>query len=588
MRKERDAVQAVRERADIVSVISRYLSLAKAGTEYKGRCPFHKDDTPSLMVSTEKGLWHCFGCGEGGDIFAFLMKIERISFPEALERLASEVGISLERRGDGEQEKLRALNAAVAAYFAVNLTDRAAGRRAREYLIGRGYEEEMWERFGLGYALPGWEHLKKRFSQTYSEKAMLDLGLLVRREKSSYDRFRDRVIFPIYDLGGRPIAFGGRALSGEPKYLNSPKSALFDKGRHLYGLSWARETLQARRTAILVEGYTDVLSLHQAGVTRAVGSMGTALTEEQAALLGRFVEEVVIVYDRDAAGGAASLRGMQILRNSGLSVRVAALPQGDDPDGFVRRNGAERFLEVVNEAIPFHLFFIESLKERYDLATLAGKEGALTETRPFYQGIASLPLKQEIATKLADLLALPTEGVLSDLAGRRSARRTVKKPQAKGAEWGAQEVLLSLLISGRVAWEQVGAVATPADFSSHYRPIVESLAMESGPLDLSLLMQRLDEESARQVSRLALLPRRFNDMEKTLVEKALQDALSKLVRLPAIEKRLAVLREEMKRSEERGDRAEFDGLQRAYSVLVVERLSRRRDGEGQRRSEDKT
>ncbi|MCD5416620.1 DNA primase [Candidatus Bipolaricaulota bacterium] len=583
MRRERAAVQAVRERADIVSVISRYLSLAKAGTEYKGRCPFHKDDTPSLMVSPEKGLWHCFGCGEGGDIFAFLMKIERIAFPEALERLASEVGISLERRDDGKQDKLRVLNATVADYFAVNLTDRAAGRKAREYLIGRGYEEETWEQFGLGYALPGWEHLKKRFSKTYSEQTLLDLGLLVRGEKGSYDRFRDRVIFPIYDLTSRPIAFGGRTFSGEPKYLNSPKSTLFDKGRHLYGLSWAREALQAQRTAILVEGYTDVLSLHRAGVTRAVGSMGTALTQEQAALLGRFVEEVVIVYDRDTAGGAASLRGMQVLRNSGLSVRVAALPQGDDPDGFVRRNGAEQFLDVVHKAIPFHLFFIESLKGRYDLTTLAGKEGALTETRPFYQGIASLPLKQEIASKLSELLDLPTEGVLADLAGKRSMRRPVKEPQEKGSEGGAQEVILSLLLSGQVAWEQVATVAAPADFSSAYRPLVESLAMESGPLDLSLLMQRLDEESARQVSRLALLPHRFSS-----VDKALQDALSKLVQLPAIEKRLAVLREEMKRSEEKGDRTEFDRLQRAYSVLVGERLSRRRDGEGQRRGEDST
>jgi DNA primase len=573
MSREHTDVQQIKDRIDIVSVISRYLTLTKSGANYKGRCPFHKDDTPSFMVSPEKGLWHCFGCGEGGDVFAFLMKIEKISFPEAMERLASEVGISVKQRGDGEREKLRAINAAVADYFADNLTNKAAARKAREYLIGRGYEEDSWERFGLGYALPGWNQLRKHFLRTYQEKILLDLGLLVAGKESPYDRFRDRVIFPIYDLAGRPIAFGGRAFEGKPKYLNSPKTALFDKGRHLYGLSWAREALQARQQAILVEGYTDVLSLYQAGITHAVGSMGTALTQGQADLLGRFVEEVVIAYDRDAAGGAASLRGMQILRNSGLSVRVARLPQGDDPDSLVRRDGADRFLEIVNLAVPFHLFYIESLKERYDVRTLAGKEGALAEARSFYQGIASLPLRQEIAERLSEVLNLPVEGVVEDLSGRRSRRRPAKETQEPGPRWGAEEVILSLLLRGEVGWERVAAVASPDDFSPHYRPIVEALSMEGDPLDLSLLMQHLDEESTRRVSYLTLVPLRFTD-----VEKALQDALAKLVRLPAIEKRLVALRQEIKESEERGDRDRLDRLQRAYSVLVAERLSRRIDG----------
>ena len=570
MRKEHADVQAIKDRIDIVSVISRYLTLTKSGANYKGHCPFHKDDTPSFMVSPEKGLWHCFGCGEGGDVFAFLMKIEKLSFPEAAERLASEVGLSLNRREDGEREKLRAINSEIAAYFSANLADSAAGSRGREYLIGRGYEEETWEQFGLGYALPGWENLKKRFAKRYGEKLLLDLGLLVAGKDSPYDRFRDRVIFPIYDLAGQPIAFGGRAFEGEPKYLNSPKTALFDKGRHLYGLSWARDALRERHTAILVEGYTDVLSLHRAGVTHAVGSMGTALTQRQADLLARFAEEVVIVYDRDAAGGAASLRGMQILRNSGLSVRIATLPEGDDPDSLVRRDGAKRFLEIVDQAIPFHLSYLASLKERHDLTTIVGKERALTEARPFYQGIASLPLRQEIANRLSSLLELPVEGVIADLATGRVKRKPLEEVNRAEEKWGSQELILSLLLRKEVEWKRVRDVISMEDFSEQYRPIVKELALEGESFDLSAFLLRLDEESKRRVSSLVFAELTFTD-----VDKALQDALIKLVKRPAIERKLAALREELKDVEKKGDHERLNELQRAYSVLVTERLSRR-------------
>ena len=570
MRKEHADAQAIKDRIDIVSVISRYLALTKSGASYKGHCPFHKDDTPSFIVSPEKGLWHCFGCGEGGDVFAFLMKIEKLSFPEAAERLATEVGLSLNRREDGEREKLRAINSEAASYFSANLADSAAGRRGREYLIGRGYEENTWEQFGLGYALPGWENLKKRFVKQYGEKLLLDLGLLVAGKDSPYDRFRDRVIFPIYDLAGQPIAFGGRAFEGEPKYLNSPKTALFDKGRHLYGLSWARDALREQHTAILVEGYTDVLSLHRAGVTHAVGSMGTALTQKQADLLARFVEEVVIVYDRDAAGGAASLRGMQILRNSGLSVRIATLPEGDDPDSLVRRDGAKRFLEIADQAIPFHLFYLASLKERHDLTTITGKEMALTETRPFYQGITSLPLRQEIANRLSALLELPIEGVIADLSTGRVKRKLPTKVSKAEKRQGPQELILSLLLQKKIEWKRVRDVISMEDFSEEYRPIVKELALEGESFDLSEFPLRLDEESKRWISSLAFAELTFTD-----VDKALQDALTKLVKRPAIERKLSALRKELKEVEKKGDHERLDELQRAYSVLVIERLSRR-------------
>ena len=579
MNAERADVQQIKDRIDIVSVISRYVTLTKAGSSYKGRCPFHKDDTPSFWVSPEKGLWHCFGCGAGGDVIGFLMKIENIPFIEAAERLATEAGVSFAaHKPDGSRDLLYEISIAVSRWFSDNLVNSAAGRRGREYLIGRGYPEETWERFGLGYALPGWDHLRKRFSAKYGVKPLVELGLLVSKDDgTTYDRFRDRVIFPILDLSGRPIAFGGRSFDGKPKYLNSPKTALFDKGNHLYGLSWARESLQKEGMAVLVEGYTDVISLHQAGITNAVGSMGTSLTQGQAHLLGRFVKEVVISYDRDTAGGLASLRGMQILRNHGLSVRVVSLPEGDDPDSLVRREGAERMLQLIDAAAPFHVFYIESLKERHNTASIVGKETALEEARAFYHGIRSLPLRQEIATRLAELLDLPFDGMMQELTRGRPRKRTTVDIPGKEEHWGPQEVILSLLLRGDVPWDRVAALVSPEDFEPRYRSIVGQIAQTRGQVDPSAMTSFLDEESSREVSYLTLSEPLWND-----VEKALQDALERFVELPEIEKKLRNLRAKIDDAERSGDRRHLDELQRAYSTLVAQRLSRRRrDGKKQ-------
>jgi len=574
MKGDRTDVDQIKERIDIASVISRYVTLTKAGSSYKGRCPFHKDDTPSFWVSPDKGLWHCFGCSEGGDLFAFLMKIEKLSFPEAVERLAAEAGVTLSKRTDNVREDLFAINIEVARWFEKNLTNSAGGRRGREYLINRGYPEETWERFGLGYAPAGGHSLQKRFAGKYGTKALVDLGLLIERDDgSAYDRFRDRVIFPIFDLSNRPIAFGGRAFAGDPKYLNSPKTRLFDKSGQLYGLSWTRDTLREKKMAVLVEGYTDVISLHLAGITNAVGSMGTSLTHGQADLLGRFAEEVVISYDRDLAGGMASLRGMSILRNRGLSVRVARLPQGEDPDSLVRRDGAEEMLKAVDAAIPFHMFYIESLKERHDTASITGKEAILKETRSFYQ---------EIATRLAEILDLPPDALAQELSrGRSSAdAREPRQQQAtdeKKRHWDPQQVILSLILHGHVTWDRVAAHVSADDFSPQYRPMVAALSETRGPVDTSSLVTGLDEETLQQMSYLALAEPQYND-----VERALQDALTRLVELPEIEKELARIRVEIESAEKVGDHHAIDDLQRAYSMLVAKRLSRRRrDGKTQ-------
>ena len=575
---DRSDVEAIKARIDIVSLISRYLTLQKSGSRYKGHCPFHKDDTPSFYVDAEKGLWHCFGCGAGGDMFAFLMKIERISFPEALARLAAEAGVKLSsRKGEGERDKLYQINAQAAEYFAANLRHPRHGKRARDYLVSRGYDEAAWNRFGLGYALDTWDGLKARFAGRYGEAPLIELGLLVKgRGGRTYDRFRDRVIFPIFDLSGRPIAFGGRAFSGEPKYLNSPQTPLFDKGRQLYGLSWARDEIAANRTAILVEGYTDVLSLHSAGVKNAVGSMGTALTRGQAELLARFAAEVVIAYDRDAAGQAASGRGMVILHNAGLDVRVASLPEGDDPDSFVRREGKEGVAEVVAGAVPFHRFFLQSLLDRYDLESFKGKEEALEEARGFYQGLASLPLRQEVARLLGEILDLPPDAVARELARGRAIRPEASEEAVEGTVWNEQDTIIGLLLRGEARWEEVSRLAGPEDFSGLHRDLAEAIAEVGDPIDTSAVISRVDEEAVRLASKLVIAPVVFSD-----VNKALNDALRRLVRLPVIEEKLRALRVEMRKTQ---DKERIDELQRAYRALVMEKIARRADAKERRAS----
>jgi len=570
MRGGRADVRAIKEKADILAVIGRYVSLTKSGSSHKGRCPFHKDDTPSMVVNAEKGLWHCFGCGEGGDVIGFLMKIERLSFLEAVRRLADEVGVSFDAGESAHEERLRRIVSTAAGRFAEALRDPEIGRRARDYLIGRGYDERAWDRFGLGYAPPGWDFLKQALAPRYGPSVLIELGLLVQGKNGAYDRFRDRTIFPILDLGGRPIAFGGRAFDGEPKYLNSPRTPLFDKGRVLYGLPWAREAISDRRRAILVEGYTDVLTLHVAGVTEAVGSMGTALTQGQADLLARFADEVIIAYDRDAAGGAASLRGMQILRNSGLAVRVAQLPPDADPDGLVRSSGPDAMREIVDAAIPFHRFFVDAVIGDHEISTVVGKERVLAAGREFFQTLRSVPLRSEIAQLLADRLDLPPEEVRRYLAGRGTAPTPEAELERVEERWGEEEVLLALLLRGEVGWDRIAALASPEDFSAEHRPIIEALAMQSASFTISDILEHLDEESARRASFYALAPVTFSDTEK-----AVADALARLVRLPAIERKLAEIDEEIAACERDKDWERWSRLTKRKVTLVNEKLSRR-------------
>ncbi|MPQ42229.1 DNA primase [Clostridium tarantellae] len=351
-----DIIEKVKEQNDIVDVISEVVRLKRAGRNFSGLCPFHNEKTPSFSVSQDKQIFKCFGCGEAGNVISFVMKNKNKNFIEAVEELADRANISLyynKKQLSANQRKkeiIYNINKQTARYFFANLH---ANYKAKEYFLRRGITESILKSFGLGYAKDGWQNtINYLRSQGVNDNLILEAGLAIKNEKGKfYDRFRNRVIFPVFDYKGNVIGFGGRVLDdSKPKYLNSPETLVFQKGTNLYGLNFALKSGLKDRTIIIVEGYMDCISLHQYDIKNTVASLGTALTDNQARLLKRYVDKVIISYDADIAGQNATMRGLEILKNAGLEVNILKVPQGKDPDEFIRVNGRDAFLKLINKA----------------------------------------------------------------------------------------------------------------------------------------------------------------------------------------------------------------------------------------------
>lgn len=363
MRISESKIEEIRNSANIVDIVSEYVQLRKRGRNYIGLCPFHSEKTPSFTVSDEKQIYHCFGCHNGGNVFKFLMEYKKISFIEAVQELAEQLGIELNydesaREGQSEQEILFDINTEVARYFSNNLLNDEEGQIARDYFQKRNIKVQTMRAFGLGYALNGWENLVSFLKQKNIdlEKA-LQLGLIGRNKDGRvYDKLAGRIIFPIFSPNGRVVAFAGRKLREDDtggKYINSPESIIYVKGRVLYGLSFAKDEIRKLDKAIIVEGYMDLISLYQAGIKNVVAVSGTALTDDQAQLLSRYTKNVVLLFDADTAGISASMRSIEILLRKDFDVKIATLPSGEDPDSFVNKYGREEFEEVIKRAENF-------------------------------------------------------------------------------------------------------------------------------------------------------------------------------------------------------------------------------------------
>lgn len=370
-----EVIERIKQDNDIVDIISESVRLKKSGRNYIGLCPFHNDKSPSMSVSQEKQIYKCFSCGEAGNVITFVMKYKKLTFQEAAKYLADKAGIPLEVGNSKEsqitkkKDLLYKINTEAARYYFSNLQRNSF---SKDYFLKRGIKEDVIKRFGLGYAPDGWHNLIMYLRKKgFNDNIMLEAGLISKSEKSgnTYDRFRNRVMFPVFDVRGKVIGFGGRVLDdSKPKYLNSPETPVFHKGTNLYGLNFATKNKLEQDYIIIVEGYMDLISLHQHGITNTVASLGTALTVNQARLLKRYVNKVIISYDADVAGQTATLRGLEILRNAGFDVKVLKVPQGKDPDEFVRNNGKEAFLRLVDNALPLIEYRIKKASEGIDLS----------------------------------------------------------------------------------------------------------------------------------------------------------------------------------------------------------------------------
>lgn len=438
-------IEEVRSRTDIVAVVSEYVALKRRGRNYVGLCPFHSERTPSFNVVPEKQIFHCFGCQAGGDVFRFVQMRENLTFPEAVRLLAERSGVSVEderspaeRAREQEQERLRQALDWAAKFFQYELRQ-PSGKAALEYLQRRGLQDETLVRFGLGASPDGWDHLYRLMTRRGFEPGILvKAGLVQPRAKGGgyYDRFRKRVMFPIWDIRGRVVGFGGRALEDgqEPKYLNSPESSLFNKGRNLYALHMAKGAMRDQDQAIIVEGYMDVIACHQAGVTNVVASLGTALTAEQGRLLLLQTPRVVIAYDSDTAGRNATLRGLDILGGMGCQVSVLNLPEGKDPDEYLRSHDAGSFRRLTEEAQPLIQFRLERLLQRYGSGTPEARAQVAKGAEPILAPIADEVRRNEYIRWLAGRLGVSEQDLRLDLKKFVAGQRRPEQ-HTRGKTW---------------------------------------------------------------------------------------------------------------------------------------------------------
>ena len=521
-----ETVRDIRERCDIVEVISSYLPLRRSGANYLGLCPFHQEKSPSFNVNAPRQIFHCFGCGVGGNVFTFLMRMEGLTFPEAVKRLGEKVGVTVEetpvtpadRQRRDQRERLVKINEAACVFYHRLLLEDAAGAPARRYLRQRGYEAETVRAFRLGFAPDQWEALIQHLSsQGFTAAEMQAAGLVRagRDGRGDRDLFHSRLLFPILDAEGKVVAFGGRVLdNGTPKYLNSPETPLYHKGRILYGLYQGRDAIRQARTVLVVEGYFDLLALHRAGIANAVAACGTALTADHARLLKRYAETATLVFDADPAGRQATFRAMDALLPEGLTVNGVGLASGEDPDSFLAAAGPDAFRACLAEARPaLELFIDEQLQQHGD-----GVEGRARAAEEVLARIRRLPsdlqrnlyLKQLAVRTGLDETLLQNKG-RGALPARPAAPLPAPAPTPRAqpdAVLRTQTFLLRLMLASDRARRRVRSEGVEVLFSSPLHRTIAShlLAVETadGELPVQLLDGLDDGEALAMLSGLVL------------------------------------------------------------------------------------
>ncbi len=509
-----DVLTQVRERANIVEIVGAHVGLRRVGRNHVGLCPFHAEKTPSFTVNDDRGIFHCFGCGAGGNVFSFLMRLEGTPFPEIVERLARQYGVELPERGEDDpalrqREALFRLNDQAARFFHRYLWDSAEAAPARAYLEERGIGREIADRFLLGYAPARSDVLVRKLRESgRSLEAAVRLGLVRERRDGGghYDLFRARLTFPITDSSGRVVGFGSRSVPDTPsaggdlpKYLNSPETPLYRKGSHLYGLAVARDAIRRADRVLVVEGYFDVLALAQAGIGHVVASLGTALTLGQLEVVKRFTRNVIAFFDGDAAGRAAAEKSVPTFFEAGLWGQAAFLPSGDDPDTFVRRDGADAALALLARATPLFEFYLD---RAVGPASTPAERAAVAQRVAGWLARITDPFEYDIAARAAAERLGLAEELLRRQPGRPAAGRPAATPSAKAP--GPEGMLIELMLASPVAVARVDAADVVALFAD---PLLRELAEEmlalgrrGGTVDAAMLLTRLDDSMAARIA----------------------------------------------------------------------------------------
>ena len=514
-----EQIEEVRSRSDIVSVIGRYVRLKRAGSGYTGLCPFHNEKTPSFHVNPARQMYKCFGCGVGGNVLTFVMEYENLTFPEAMEMLAQEAGIELPKQEmtaqQKQQESLRQtlleINKKAARYYFALLKS-PRGKPGYDYLTGRGLSDETILHFGLGYAGQGggelYQYMKK---EGYSDSVLKETGLFKMDERGAYDKFWNRVMFPIMDANNRVIGFGGRVMGdAKPKYLNSPETKIFDKSRNLFGLNYAKRG--KRSNMILCEGYMDVIALHQAGFTNAVASLGTAFTEQQANLIRRYTDEVLLTYDSDGAGIKAAMRAIPMLRRAGITGQVIHMEPYKDPDEFIKNLGAEEFEKRMEEAQNSFFFEIEVIKKNYSMSDPEQKTKFVHETARkllvfedkiqrdnYLEAVAArYNIKTEdlrqLVVRYGNQMPSGYQEVMEERQQER-IRKGKKKETREGISY-SYRLLLSWLIEEPKLFVQIREWVKPEDFEEGlYRTVAKELydQLDRGDLEPARIIGHFEE-----------------------------------------------------------------------------------------------
>ncbi|MCC7309043.1 MAG: DNA primase [Acidobacteria bacterium] len=549
-------IDDLKSRADLVRIIEPYAPLKKKGANWMGCCPFHQEKTPSFSVNPSKGFYKCFGCGKGGTAFNFLMEMEGLNFPEAVERVAEMSGIPLpERIDDGQfqqnkkrreekkqlSEQIVELNQIALEFWEAELQGESKkAKAAKAYLSERGISEEVQKQFRIGFSPDSWDALLNLLNEKGADERLIEQSGLVsvnEEKERVFDRFRGRIMFPVLDLNGKPVAFGARAMGDDqPKYLNSPETAAYVKGQHLYGLFQSRDSIRQKKFAILVEGYLDLIALYQFGITNVAASLGTAFTPEQSKLLNRSTKKVVINYDGDAAGIKAARRAIEELLPNDLEIKVLVLPNGQDPDDFVRANGAEAYNEARGRALPFLNFALDASVKGRSINNSKQKAEAIEEVMPVLSAIKNPIQKRESFDQSMEFFRIEDDGLKRDLwhtvkSGQRSDTEVFRRQARRAARMRvtlAEQHLLELLVHD----QELRAMILPALEESDYEnlataPVFRAMySIDENGFEMSLenLVERLpDDELAADFVPLLMLgePKR---QPGEVVDEVLHDA----------------------------------------------------------------